>query len=262
MVVVHPGEIILPELGPELGRYAQERLATRDIDILTNLKVATATPDGVTLTDGRYIPCKTLIWTAGTSAHPIIGKLPCDCERGRVKVNEFLEVPRWPNVWAVGDAAVVPDLRTGKSHPPTAQHAMREGRVAADNIVAAITGAKKKAFDFVTIGQLAAIGHRTGVAKIFGFKFSGFLAWWLWRTIYLSKLPSFDRKLRVAINWTLDLLFPKDLVQFMGVRTAAVSHTDHDDEHGHSSAESRTSVESYTSAESQTTHRQPALNVA
>jgi NADH dehydrogenase len=149
-----------------------------------------------------------------------------------VKVNGFLEVPAWPGVWALGDAAVVPDARSGKSHPPTAQHAMREGRVAADNIVAAITGGKKKAFDFVTIGQLAAIGHRTGVAKIFGFKFSGFVAWWLWRTIYLSKLPSFDRKVRVAINWTLDLLFPKDLVQFMGVRPASVSHAEHEDDQG------------------------------
>lgn len=203
MIVVHPGEVILPELGPELGRYAQERLAARGIEILTNAKVAAADADGVTLADGRHIPCKTLVWTAGTSPHPIVGRLPCDCDRGRVKVNGFLEVPRWPNVWALGDAAVVPDLSSGKSHPPTAQHAMREGRVAADNIIAAIAGGKKKAFDFTTIGQLAAIGHRTGVAKIFGFKFSGFVAWWLWRTIYLSKLPSLDRKLRVAINWTL-----------------------------------------------------------
>jgi NADH dehydrogenase len=174
-----------------------------------------------------------LIWTAGTAPHPIVGSLPCKCDRGRLTVNEFLEVPEWPGVWAVGDAAVVPDKRTGKPHPPTAQHAMREGRVAADNIIAAIRGSVKKPFEFTTLGQLAAIGHRTGVASIFGLKFSGFIAWWLWRTIYLSKLPTLERKVRVAINWTLDLLFPKDLVQFMGVRTAAVSHTRHDDEHGH-----------------------------
>ncbi len=233
MVVVHPGEMILPELGRVLGEYAQKKLTKRGIEVLTNLKVATATEEGVTLTDGRYIPCRTLIWTAGTSAHPLVGQLPCECERGRVKVNEYLEVGGWPGVWALGDAAVVPDIRTGKSHPPTAQHAIREGCVAADNIIASIISGKKKPFDFKTLGQLAAIGHRTGVAKILGFKFSGFFAWWLWRTIYLSKLPSLDRKVRVAINWTLDLLFAKDLVQFMGVRPAAVSHTDHEEEHGH-----------------------------
>lgn len=233
MVVVHPGEVILPELGPELGRYAQQKLGERGIEILTNMKVDCVTDDWVTLSDGQQIPCNTLIWTAGTAPHPIVGSLPCKCDRGRVVVNEFLEVPQWPGVWAVGDAVVVPDKRTGIPHPPTAQHAMREGRVAADNIVAAIRGSQKKPFDFATLGQLAAIGHRTGVARIFGLKFSGFIAWWLWRTIYLSKLPTLERKVRVALNWTLDLLFPKDLVQFMGVRAATASHTRHDEEHGH-----------------------------
>lgn len=237
MIVVHPGDVILPELGPELGEYAQRKLGDRGIEILTNVKVASANDEGVTLSDGRYIPCKTLIWTAGTAPHPIVGTLPCRCDRGRVAVNEFLEVDGWPGVWAVGDCAVVPDKRTGKPHPPTAQHALREGRVAADNLIADIRGTGRKAFDFVTLGQLAAIGHRTGVARVFGIKFSGFIAWWLWRTIYLSKLPSFEKKVRVAMNWTLDMIFPKDLVQFMGVRSTTVSHTDHDEEYGHSVAE-------------------------
>jgi NADH dehydrogenase len=236
MIVVHPGDTILPELGPELGSYAQEKLGRRGIEILTKVKVAAVTDDTVTLSDGRDIPCNTLIWTAGTAPHPIVGSLPCKCDRGRLTVNEFLEVPQWPGVWAVGDAALVPDKRAGKPHPPTAQHAIREGRVAADNIVAAIRGSAKREFNFVTLGQLAAIGHRTGVARIFGVKFSGFVAWWLWRTIYLSKLPTLERKVRVAINWTLDLLFPKDLVQFMGVRTPVVSHANHDEEHGHAPA--------------------------
>jgi len=126
-------------------------------------------------------------------------------------------------VWALGDCAVVPDRRTGKAHPPTAQHALREAKVAARNVAAALRGQPAKPFEFRTIGQLAAIGRRTGVARILGFNFSGFFAWWLWRTIYLSKLPRFEKKVRVAIDWTLDLVFTKDFVQFQTVRAPAMS---------------------------------------
>ena len=127
-------------------------------------------------------------------------------------VNQFLQVPDWPDVWAVGDCAFVPDIRNpGKSHPPTAQHAIREGKVVAQNIAAALLGRRLKPFSFRTIGLLASIGRRTGVARIFGFNFSGFFAWWMWRTVYLSKLPGLDKKVRVAFDWTLDLLFPKDV---------------------------------------------------
>jgi NADH dehydrogenase len=117
----------------------------------------------------------------------------------------------------------VPDRRTGKPHPPTAQHAIREARTAARNIVATMRGGSTEPFDFKTIGQLAAIGRRTGVARVFGVNFSGFVAWWLWRTIYLSKLPRLEKKLRVALDWTLDLVFSKDFVQFLTVRGHAMS---------------------------------------
>ena len=127
-------------------------------------------------------------------------------------MNEFLQIPDWPGVWAVGDCAFVPDVRRpGKSHPPTAQHAIREGRVAAQNIALALAGRPPKPFSFKTIGLLASIGRRTGVARVFGLNFSGFFAWWLWRTIYLGKLPGLDKKVRVAFDWTLDLLFRKDV---------------------------------------------------
>src|SRR5439155_1575486 len=99
----------------------------------------------------------------------------------------------------------------GKSHPPTAQHAIREGEVVAQNIAAVLSGRPLKSFSFKTIGLLASIGRRMGVARIFGFNFSGFFAWWIWRTVYLSKLPGLDKKVRVAFDWTLDLLFPKDV---------------------------------------------------
>jgi len=111
----------------------------------------------------------------------------------------------------------VPDTRNpGKSHPPTAQHAIREGKVVAQNIAAVLLGRPLKLFSFKTIGLLASIGRRMGVARVFGFNFSGFFAWWMWRTVYLSKLPGLDKKVRVAFDWTLDLLFPKDVCAVHG----------------------------------------------
>jgi NADH dehydrogenase len=223
MVLVHSGQTILPGLGDTLGEYAQRKLAGRGVEIITNAKVAAVTADAVQLSDGRRIPSRLVVWTAGTSPHPLMHELPCALDRGRVLVDETLAVPNWPGVWALGDCAVVPNSRTGKPHPPTAQHALREARVVAENIAATLRGDKTKRFDFATIGQLAAIGRRTGVARVFGINFSGFLAWWLWRTIYLSKLPRFEKKLRVAIDWTLDLLFAKDFVQFLTLRAPVMS---------------------------------------
>ena len=112
----------------------------------------------------------------------------------------------------------MPDLSTGGFCPPTAQHSLRQGKVAAHNIRAYAKGGELKPFRFKTIGQLATIGHRAGVASVFGINISGFLAWWMWRTIYLSKLPRLEKKIRVALDWTLDLLFSKDLCQFIDVR--------------------------------------------
>ncbi len=223
MVLVHPGPVILPELGDKLGAYAQKKLAERGVDIRVNTKVTGVTENGVELSDGSFLCSKTLIWTAGTSPNPLLAALPCPKDRGRVLVDETLEVKGWPGVWALGDCALVPDIRTGKYCPPTAQHALREGRVLARNITASVRGGTKKKFSFATIGQLAAIGRRTGVANVLGFNFSGFIAWWLWRTIYLSKLPRFEKKLRVALDWTLDLVFSKDFVQYLTFRAPSVS---------------------------------------
>jgi NADH dehydrogenase len=137
-----------------------------------------------------------------------------------------MEVPEWPGVWALGDCAAVPDPKTGRPYPPTAQHAIRQGRVLAENVLAAIRGGRKKPFVFETIGLLAAIGKRTGVARIMGVNFSGFVAWVLWRGIYLSKLPRFEKKVRVALAWLLDLVFTKDLVQFQTERSPHVSQAE------------------------------------
>ena len=182
------------------------------MEVRLNIRVKSVTEGKVFLTDGVSIPSRTLVWTAGTVPSPLISSLPCEKERGRLLVDQFLGVPEWPNVWAVGDCAFVPDIRNpGQSHPPTAQHAIREGKVVAQNIAAVILGRPLKSFSFRTIGLLASIGRRMGVARIFGFNFSGFFAWWMWRTVYLSKLPGLDKKVRVAFDWTLDLLFPKDV---------------------------------------------------
>jgi NADH dehydrogenase len=222
VVLVHPGPVILPELGERLGAYAQKKLAQRGVEIHVNTRVAAVRGGDVELNDGTVIPTCTLIWTAGTSPHPLTGTLPCSTDRGRIKVNEFLEAEGAPDVWALGDCAVVPDPVTGKSYPPTAQHAIRQGKVLARNIAAAIDGGTKRPFRFATLGLLAAIGRRTGVANILGFQFSGFIAWFLWRSIYLAKLPRFEKKARVAIDWTLDLFFSKDLVQFQTERSAVI----------------------------------------
>jgi NADH dehydrogenase len=212
VMLVHSGPAILPELGESLGRYTEKVLARRGVEIRLKTRVKSVTESKVYLSDGVSIPSRTLVWTAGTVPSPIISSLPCAKERGRLLVNQFLRVPDWPNVWAVGDCAFVPDTSNpGKSHPPTAQHAIREGKVVAQNIAAVLLGRPFKLFSFKTIGLLASIGRRMGVARVLGFNFSGFFAWWMWRTVYLSKLPGLDKKVRVAFDWTLDLLFPKDV---------------------------------------------------
>jgi NADH:ubiquinone reductase (H+-translocating) len=242
VVLVHAGAVILPELGEKLGTYAQKKLAERGVEIHVNTKVSTVSMRGVTLSDGTTIESNTVVWTAGTSANPLVRELPCKKERGRIVVDQFLEVVGWPGVWAVGDCAAVPDRSTGKFSPPTAQHALRQAKRLAQNITASIRGKAKRPFTFSTLGQLATIGKRTGVANILGFRFSGFLAWWIWRTVYLSKLPRFEKKLRVAMDWTLDLVFSKDIVQF--------SH------------ESRTQYLSYSSQDGGESVQPPAANHA
>jgi NADH dehydrogenase len=224
MVLIHSGNVILPELGEELGRYAHRKLQEQGVEIRTGVRVASVSDDGVMLSDETLIRTRNVVWTAGSTPHPLLSMLPCERENGRLCVNEFMELRGRENVWAPGDCALVPDIRKpGSFHPPTAQHALRQGTVLAHNIESAIRGGRKMPFDFVTIGLLASIGRRDGVARIFGLNFSGFVAWFMWRTIYLSKLPRFEKKLRVALDWTLDLFFHKDLVQFLTLPSEVIA---------------------------------------
>lgn len=237
MVLVHPGEVVLPELTKSLGSYAQGKLLARGIEVRTNTRVAGFTGSIVELTNGETIAAHTLIWTAGTTPNPALDALQCRKDRGRIAVGSALEVPGWPRVWALGDNASIPDPDSGKPYPPTAQHALRQGKLIAENILAARRGEPARTFRFRTIGQLAAIGRRTGVAEIGGRKFSGFLAWFLWRSVYLAKLPRFEKKVRVALDWTLDLMFSKDLVQFLTVHSPAISRSEGAPREGEASEE-------------------------
>lgn len=213
VLLVHSGPRVLPEISESLADYALKKLQDKGIEVRLNTRIAGAAKECTELTTGEKILTRTLIWTAGVSAHPLLATLSCPKTKGgNLIVNEYLEVPGCNGVWALGDCASVPDLRTGRPCPPTAQHAIRQGRVAARNIVASLRCGSKTQFRFRPLGFLACLGHRSAVAEIWRFRFSGFFAWWLWRTIYLSKLPGLERKVRVAMDWTLDLFFRRDIV--------------------------------------------------
>ena len=226
VVLVHPGDFVLPELGEKLGRYTSRKLAERGVQLRANTKISAVTSREVILSDGTSITSSTLVWTAGTSPHPLLNELDLPKEHGRIKVNAHMEVEGFPGLWALGDCAMIPDPAGGFC-PPTAQHASREGKLLASNIIASIRQEPLQAFQFKTLGLLASIGQRTGVARILGVNFSGFAAWWLWRTVYLSKLPRIEKKLRVALDWTLDLFFTKDFVQYGHERASTIS-TEHE----------------------------------
>ena len=205
-VLVHSGDRILPELSAELGDYALDRLRARGVDVRLGVRVVAASEGEVLLGDGARISAATFVWTAGNRPNPLVAGV------GRVTDPQF-RVLGADRVWAVGDCAQVPDVdRGGAPFPPTAQHAQRQGRHVADNIVAVLAGRAPAPFRFRTVGVLVALGHRSAAAEIRGRRFSGLLAWLLWRGIYLAKLPGIDKRARVAVDWVLDLVFPRDVV--------------------------------------------------
>ncbi len=213
VLLVHSGARILPEIGESLADYALKRLIEKGVEVRLNTRVTSATAEGVELGSKERISTNTLIWTAGVKPSALLAALPCPItKQGTIIVNEHLEVPECPGVWALGDCAAVPDPRTERPYPPTAQNAIRQGTLIADNIIACLRNESKKRFSYRPLGVLACLGRRSAVAEIWRFKFSGFFAWWLWRTIYLFKLPGLERKLRVAMDWTLDLFFRRDIV--------------------------------------------------
>lgn len=214
IILVHSRDRILPELSASLAGYARERMAARGVTFKLGARVADARPGLVVLNPLEEIPCHTLIWTAGVSPNPLLGQLALERDaRGAVVVDSTLAVRGQTGVWAVGDCAYVVDARTGRACPPTAQFALREAATVARNIHASVKGRRVRSFHFSGLGTLCVVGHHTACAEIRGVRFSGFLAWVLWRAIYLAKLPGFDRKVRVVADWIVELFFPRDIVQ-------------------------------------------------
>jgi NADH dehydrogenase len=222
VVLLHAGGLILPELPASLGTFAQNLLMKRGVEIRLDTKLVGATAGYALLSSGEKVATRTLVSTVPSAPNPLVASLPCQKERGRIVVDPYLALPGYPGVWAVGDAAWVLDPDTGEPNPPTAQHAIRQARCLAKNLVASMKGGPKQAFHFHALGKMGALGRHSAVAEVFGMKLSGFLAWWMWRTIYLMKLPGLDRKLRVALDWTLDLILPPDIVQLKTDRALGI----------------------------------------
>ncbi len=217
VILVHSRDRILNTLSADLGEYAGEKLRKRGLELRLCDRVKAVTATKVYLTSGESIETTTVVSTVGTAPNFVIRKM-CDHygiehDRYRIQTDEYMRVPGYDFLWSAGDCAAVPLAGgdEGETCPQNAQFAMRQGQLLAKNISQQIRGGELKPFAFKGLGELASIGHRTAVANVMGIKIEGILAWWMWRTIYLSKLPGFDRKVRVMIEWTLDLFFPRDI---------------------------------------------------
>ena len=212
-VIVQAGDRILPEMAPRLAVFAEKHLRRRGIEIILNDRLKAATSERAILQSGTEIPCKTLISTVPSALPPVINKLDCPKERGKLLVDTGLELKDHEGtVWALGDCASI-KTAAGTIVPPTAQHAVREAYTAAVNIAAAVRGGRRVEFRFEGLGTLGSLGHGAAVAQVFGAKLSGLPAWLLWRCLYLSKMPGLNRKVRITSDWLLHLLFPPELAQ-------------------------------------------------
>jgi NADH dehydrogenase len=214
VVLVEGGPTLLPGLPAKMGQYSENYLRKRGVEIVTGDNVASADDRALTLASGARIETRTIVWSAGVKPSPTLASTPLPrTKNGAISVNEDFRVPGFPGVWALGDCAAIPS-GDGGTFPPTAQHAIREGPALADNLVAVLRGKPTKAFRFTSLGMMASLGGRKAVAQLPGDRvLTGFLAWFLWRSYYLLRLPTLDRKLRVAFDWTLELLFPRDIAE-------------------------------------------------
>ncbi|MEP6962743.1 MAG: FAD-dependent oxidoreductase [Acidobacteriota bacterium] len=217
-VLVHPKEHILPEMDQKLALFAEKIMTKRGVEILANDRVTAATSEKAVLKSGKEIPCKTLASTVPSALPAVLQRLECTKEKGRLVANNKLELAGFEGqVWAVGDCAAASTV-AGNPVPPTAQHATRAAELTADNIAAAMRGGEARGFEFEGLGKLASLGHYSAIAEIFGIRVSGFVAWALWRVIYLMKMPGLNRKVRIGMDWLVALLFPPDLVQIKAAR--------------------------------------------
>ena len=227
LILLHSGERILPEMPESLAGFALKKLRQRGVEVRLQTRIAAATPREAILKSGERIATRTLVSTVGSAPNPALSSLGLESEKGRIITDPFMSVPGVAGVWGLGDCAAVPNAASkGEYSPPTAQYALRQGKKLGDNITAVLSGRpdRRKAFAFPGLGQLCLVGHRSGVAELAGgIKLSGFIAWVMWRNIYLSKLPSWDRKLRVGLNWGLDMILPRDMTQLNLSRSQAIN---------------------------------------
>jgi NADH dehydrogenase len=217
IVLVNSGARILPEVTEELAEFALQKIRKNGVEVLLNTRVIDVTSYSVRLDNGIDISTQTIIWAGGGKPQSLLSALSCEHDKsGRIVTNNFLEVLGYTDsIMALGDCACITDPNTGKPCPPTAQHAIRQGKVAAINLISRIKDQEngKKAFDYKTKGVMTLIGRRNGVGILLGFKVHGFTAWWFWRSYYLLNLPTVEKKLRVMVDWFIDLFFKRDVTR-------------------------------------------------
>ena len=217
IILVNSGGRILPEVTEDLADFALQEIRKNGIEVLLNTRVIEVNPDNVKLDQGTIIKTQTVVWAGGGKPQTILSALSCEHDKsGRIMVNNYLQVAGYADsIMALGDCACVTDPNTGKPYPPTAQHALRQGKVAAINLISTIKGQEshKEPFDYKTKGVMTLIGKRNGVGIILGHKIHGFMAWWFWRSYYLVNLPTVEKKLRVLVDWIIDLFFKRDVTR-------------------------------------------------
>lgn len=213
-VLVEAANRILPEVGPDLGRYTVDRLRERAIEVRLSTRLESCVDGHVVLSDGDEFDADTLVWTAGVKANPALAAsdLPLD-ERGRVRTGPDLRVCDRTDAWAAGDNAAVPDLtQPGQLCSPSAQHAVRQARLLAANLVAALRAEPLQDYKHKHAGSVASLGLHKGVAQVYGVKLRGWPAWFMHRTYHMSRLPTLNKKMRVVSDWTLALFFRREVV--------------------------------------------------
>jgi NADH dehydrogenase len=224
VTVVQDIDRLLPELPPSLGISAGKSLAARGVAIRMSARAASVSADGVTLADGQQLAARTVICTIGTRPNALVEAMQgIPLERGRIVASGDLSVAGMPGLWAMGDCALIPNAFDGKPSPPTAQFAVREAKLLADNLLASLRGQPTVPFNYRPRGMMAAIGHMKGVASVFGLPLTGLSAWLLWRAYYLSQMPTFGRKLRIFVEWTWGMFFPVDITHLHFARSAALA---------------------------------------
>lgn len=223
VILLQSGNRILPDLKEGLCEFRARLLERRGVEIRANTMIKGATAQSAILADGITIPTRTLVAAVGSAPNRLLDTVPCPRDpRGRLVVDETLVVLNYPGIWAVGDCAAIPDGRSGGTCPPTAQYALREARHVARNIVSVVNGANLRSFSHKSLGVFVPLGRFSAAADVMGLKLSGFLAWWLYRTYYLYQLPRLERKLKVVLDWTLELFFHRDNVQMNLIKNEGI----------------------------------------